>query len=208
MTVTHSDGFPVVPVSTDALLIGMGERFDVVLTLRDGVFPIVADAEGKQGQGRALIRTAGGAPSAVGTAVAELGRQVLLGTDLIAAPDVRLAQRGVDRHHDVALGGSMNPYRWTLNGRTFPDTEPLPVAAGERVRLRLINQSMMFHPIHLHGHTFGLLADGARKDTVIVRPMQVIEVDLDTDNPGQWALHCHNILHAEAGMMTTLSYRT
>ena len=207
MTVTHSDGFPVVPVSTDALLIGMGERFDVVLTLRDGVFPLVADAEGKQGQGRALIRTAGGAPPAVGTAVAELGRQVLLGTDLIAAPDVRLAQRGVDRHHDVALGGSMNPYRWTLNGRTFPDTEPLPVAAGERVRLRLINQSMMFHPIHLHGHTFGLLADGARKDTVIVRPMQVIEVDLDTDNPGQWALHCHNILHAEAGMMTTLSYR-
>ena len=66
--------------------------------------------------------------------------------------------------------------------------------------------TMMFHPMHVHGHT-GLRATGARKDTVIVRPMQSVEVDLDADNPGQWATHCHNIYHAEAGMMTTLSYR-
>jgi FtsP/CotA-like multicopper oxidase with cupredoxin domain len=84
----------------------------------------------------------------------------------------------------------------------------LQVATDERVRLRLVNHTMMFHPMHLHGHTFGLVDGGARKDTVIVRPMQMLEVDLDTDNPGQWALHCHNVLHAEAGMMTTLSYRS
>ncbi|MFP5254153.1 MAG: multicopper oxidase domain-containing protein, partial [Actinomycetes bacterium] len=104
--------------------------------------------------------------------------------------------------------GSMAPYRWTVNGRTFPDSAPLPVASGERVRLRFVNHTMMFHPMHLHGHTFALVDGGARKDTVIVRPMRALEVDLDADNPGQWALHCHNILHAEAGMMTTLSYRT
>ena len=99
------------------------------------------------------------------------------------------------------------PYRWTINGSTFPNGEPLVIAPGERVRLRLRNRSMMFHPVHLHGHTFGLVEGGARKDTVIVRPMQSLEVDLDADNPGQWALHCHNIYHAEAGMMTVLSYR-
>jgi FtsP/CotA-like multicopper oxidase with cupredoxin domain len=207
MTVTHSDGFPIEPVSTDAVLIGMGERVDVTLTLRDGVFPLVASAEGKSGAARALIRTAGGTPPGPDVSVPELGGQVLLGTDLTAAPDVRLADREVDRRHDVALGGSMSPYRWTINGGTFPDTDPLPVTADERLRLRLVNHTMMFHPMHLHGHTFGLVAGGARKDTVIVRPMQAVEVDLDADNPGQWALHCHNILHAETGMMTTLSYR-
>jgi FtsP/CotA-like multicopper oxidase with cupredoxin domain len=101
----------------------------------------------------------------------------------------------------------MTPYRWTINGATFPDTTPLPVAQGERVRLRLMNMSTMFHPMHVHGHTFGLVGGGARKDTVIVRPMQTLDVDLDADNPGQWATHCHNVYHAETGMMVVLSYR-
>ncbi|WP_454860688.1 multicopper oxidase domain-containing protein [Promicromonospora soli] len=208
MTVTHSDGFPVTPVTTDAFLIGMGERFDVTLTLADGVFPLVASAEGKKGQGRAVIRTGGGRAPSAGATTPELDRQVLLGTDLTAADTVRLPAGDVDRQHDVALGGSMSPYRWTLNGASFPDSPALPVRSGERVRLRFINETMMFHPMHLHGHTFGLVDGGARKDTMIVRPMETLEVDLDADNPGQWALHCHNILHGEAGMMTTLSYRT
>ena len=109
--------------------------------------------------------------------------------------------------HDVVLGGSMAPYRWLINGKSFPDASALPVSQGERVRLRLVNQTMMFHPVHLHGHTFEIAGTKLRKDTVIVRPMQRVDVDLDADNPGQWALHCHNIYHAETGMMTTVSYR-
>ncbi|MCY7400718.1 MAG: multicopper oxidase family protein [Nocardioides sp.] len=207
MTLTHSDGFPVVPVSTDALLIGMGERFDVGVTLDDGVFPLVASAEGKVGQGLALVRTGAGGPPSSEVQPRELSGRVLLGTDLTANAGVQLQDRPLDRQHDLRLGGSMSPYRWTINGKTFPDAEPLPVTQGERVRLRFTNASMMFHPMHVHGHTFALRDGGARKDTVIVRPMQALEVDLDADNPGQWATHCHNIYHAETGMMTTLSYR-
>jgi FtsP/CotA-like multicopper oxidase with cupredoxin domain len=209
MTVSHCDGFPVMPVSTDALLVGMGERVDVLVDLADGTFLLVAVPEGKKGRAMAVVRTGHQVRApATGVRVPELDGRVLLGTDVRAADDVRLPGRTVGRRHDVALGGSMGPYRWTINGRTFPDSSPLPVVAGERVRLRFVNQTMMFHPMHLHGHTFGLVDGGARKDTVIVRPMRALEVDLDADNPGQWALHCHNILHAEAGMMTTLSYRT
>jgi FtsP/CotA-like multicopper oxidase with cupredoxin domain len=207
MTVTHSDGFPVVPVPTDALLIGMGERFDVTLTLGNGVFPLVASAEGKKGRGFAVIRTAAGRPPAAAVPVPELSGQTLLGTDLSSSDSVRLERRSTDRRHDLVLGGSMAPYRWTLNGKTFPDTKPLPVVQGERVRLRFVNQTMMFHPMHVHGHTFALARGVTRKDTVIVRAMQSVEVDLDADNPGQWATHCHNIYHAETGMMTTLSYQ-
>jgi FtsP/CotA-like multicopper oxidase with cupredoxin domain len=207
MTVTHSDGFPVVPVTTDAMLIGMGERYDVILTLGDGAFPLVASAEGKRGLGLAVVRTGSGVSHSAYGRLPELSRRILLGTDLSAPAQARLGARPVDRQHDLMLSGSMTPYRWTINGRTFPDTEPLTVTQGDRVRLRFTNMSMMFHPMHVHGHTFALRAGGARKDTVIVRPMQTLEVDLDADNPGQWAAHCHNVYHAEAGMMTTLSYR-
>ena len=179
----------------------------MTVTLGDGAFPLVASAEGKGGHGLAVVRTGAGRTPEAGTRPRELSRQVLLGTDLVAAEQVRLENRPVDRRHDLLLSGSMAPYRWTINGKTFPDTEPLPVAAGERVRLQFANMSMMFHPMHVHGHTFALTGSGVRKDTVIVRPMQTLTVDLDADNPGQWATHCHNIYHAETGMMTTLSYR-
>jgi FtsP/CotA-like multicopper oxidase with cupredoxin domain len=207
LTITHSDGFPVEPVTTDALLIGMGERYDVTVDLADGVFPLVAAAEGKTGAGLAVVRTGGGTTPAPTAQVPELNRRVTLGSDLTAAASAVLDGRAVDRRLDVVLAGTMMPYRWTINGAMFPQGEPLAIEPGERVRLRLRNRSMMFHPMHLHGHTFGLVEGGARKDTVIVRPMQALEVDLDADNPGQWALHCHNIYHAETGMMTVLSYR-
>lgn len=207
LTVTHSDGYPVQPLATDALIIGMGERYDVVVTLRDGVFPLVASAEGKHGQALALVRTGSGRPPTARVHPAELDGLVLLGTDFVAASSVRLASRDIDTQHDLVLSGSMSPYRWTINGRSFPDIAALEVQQGERVRLVFANHSMMSHPMHLHGHTFEV-DGGARKDTVIVRPMQQLVVDLDANNPGQWMTHCHNLYHAETGMMTVLSYRT
>ncbi len=207
LTVTHSDGFPVEPTTVDAVVLGMGERYDVLVTLGDGAFPLVAQAEGKQGRGLALVRTASGQAPSSTTAVAELGGRALTSTALRATDDVRLASRTVDTSHDVVLGGSMGAYRWTINGRTFEDARPLQVREGERVRLRLRNATMMSHPIHVHGHTFALVRGGARKDTVIVPPMRQVDVELQADNPGQWVTHCHNAYHMAAGMMTTLSYQ-
>lgn len=208
MTVTHSDGFAVQPVETDALMIGMGERYDVLVTLREGAFGLVASAEGKPGRAFAVVRTGRGSTPSSSSSVRELDGRVLLGTDLTPVDEVRLERRAVDRTHRLLLAGSMAPYRWVINGEPHPDSPPLPVVQGERVRVVFANRSMMFHPMHLHGHTFALARTGARKDTVIVRPMEAVEVDLDADNPGQWAAHCHNAYHMEAGMMTTLSYRT
>lgn len=87
--------------------------------------------------------------------------------------------------------------------------DPLPVHQGERVRLRFQNHSMMWHPMHVHGHTFQLRGPGGtgpRKDTTAVLPMSEVVADLDADNPGQWMVHRHNVYHMEAGMMTRLSY--
>ena len=77
------------------------------------------------------------------------------------------------------------------------------------MRLRFANNSMMFHPMHLHGHTFQVVASGGkgpRKDTVLVPPKQTVEVDFDTNNPGRWISHCHNTYHLEAGMATFIYY--
>ncbi|QGK72240.1 multicopper oxidase domain-containing protein [Allosaccharopolyspora coralli] len=210
MTITDTDGFPVQPMETDSLLIGMGERFDVVVTLSDGVFPLVASAEGKQGQAMGLVRTGGGAVPGPEVRPRELDGQIAMANALSAAEPVRFAPKRPDRTHTLELGMDMSvPYRWTINGQTFDEHTPLPIAQGERVRLRFVNKTMMFHPMHLHGHTFQLVSGqrtGARKDTTIVLPMQTVEADFEADNPGQWLVHCHNIYHGESGMMTTLSY--
>ena len=93
-------------------------------------------------------------------------------------------------------------------GKKHGEDNPLTVGKGQRLRMQITNETMMLHPMHIHGHTWSLPGSaGLRKDTVLIKPMGSVEVDLDADNPGTWALHCHNIYHAEAGMMIGLLYR-
>lgn len=209
LRVTHTDGFPVRPVTTASLLIGMGERYDAIVELTDGVFPLVAAAEGKSGRAFALVRTGGGTPPPADAQSAELAVAPLTADRLTSAEPVRLQAKQPDRTLDVTLGSDMKNYVWTINGKAYPDHAMLNVSQGQRIRLRFRNQSMMFHPMHLHGHTYQVVnrdGTGPRKDTSIVTPMQTVEVDFEADNPGQWMLHCHNAYHGEAGMMGILSY--
>ena len=104
----------------------------------------------------------------------------------------------------------MDKYNWAINGKAFdmddPSANPILVEEGQRVRLDFVNMTQMWHPMHLHGHTYQLASGGPRKDTAIVLPKKTLSVEFDADNPGQWMLHCHNAYHAEAGMMTQLGY--
>jgi FtsP/CotA-like multicopper oxidase with cupredoxin domain len=173
----------------------------------DGVFPLVAAAEGKTGQALAVVRTGAGDPPAATARPAELDRHVLLTGTLRATEAARPADRTPDRTHTLTLGSGVTPYRWTINGATFDKAQPLLVRHGERVRLQFVNRTNVFHPMHVHGHTFAVTGGGARKDTVIVTPNQTVTVDLDAENPGQWMTHCHSIYHAETGMMINLGYQ-
>lgn len=207
MTVTHTDGFPVQPTETKALYLSQGERVDVLVTLGDGVFPLVADAEGKKGQALALIRTSGGSKPSPDVHPSELDGDPLLLTMLMPADSARLPQREPDQVEQVTLNGQMQPYAWGMNGKTFGSDTPIRTSPGKRVRLQMTNMTMMAHPMHIHGHTWSLPSNGGlRKDTVLVLPMETVTADLEADNPGKWAYHCHNIYHAEIGMMTTLQY--
>lgn len=212
LQVVASDGFPVEPVVVDSLVLGMGERFDVLVDVGDGVFPVVAVPVGKPGPPAfAVLRTGSGeAPKPVRP---QRGGRLLDYEDLVPEESVRMPDREPDRTLTMDLGMQDGGRAWVINGRRFPDHEPLDLQQGERVRLEFVNRTMMFHPMHVHGHTFGVVgngveqgAPGLRKDTVNVRPMQRLTVDFDADNPGQWLTHCHNGYHGELGMMTVLSY--
>lgn len=213
MTVTHADGFPVVPVTVETLMIAMAERYDVTVTVAgDGVFPLIAVAEAKADAAMAVLRSGSGAVPGLSVRPRELNGKMLQMSDLVAAEPVRLAPGRPDRTYKVALGGGDAGYVWTLNGKPHGQNKPLEVRQGERVRLDFTNSTTMFHPMHLHGHTFQVInaggTAGARKDTTIVRPDEPVSVEFIADNPGQWMIHCHNNYHQEGGMMLTLSYVT
>lgn len=208
LNIVHADGYPVVPVTTDTLVIGMGERYDVIVEASGGAFPIVAQPEGKAGSpGFAVLRTSTGATPR--PAAAELTGQMLTYDQLAPASHVRLPERTADRTLQVELTMKNGGRQWLINGKAYSDHVPLEVKKGERLQLEFSNRSMMFHPMHIHGHTFALVQDGTpglRKDTINVLPMQRLSVVLDANNPGQWLVHCHNAYHGELGMMTVLSY--
>ncbi|MFE7772465.1 multicopper oxidase family protein [Streptomyces sp. NPDC057445] len=210
-TVTHSDGFPVRPYKTDAILMGMGERYDVLFTARDGVFPLTALAEGKRGSALAVLRTGSGSPPRPSTRPAELYRKVLTSAARLRPEEsVALPRRKPDRQITIKLTGGMERYDWAFDRHPYDPEQIHRIEYGERVRLVLINITEMWHPVHLHGHTYalaGIDSRGARKDTAAVLPHHKLVVDFDADNPGAWMLHCHNIYHSESGMMTTVAYR-
>lgn len=115
--------------------------------------------------------------------------------------------RPPEREIVVNLGGNMERFIWTINGKKFEDSGPINLNYGERVRLKFVNETMMAHPMHLHG-MFVQLENGQpaeklpNKHTVIVAPGQSYSVLLTADQPGEWAFHCHLLFHMSAGMMS------
>jgi FtsP/CotA-like multicopper oxidase with cupredoxin domain len=138
-----------------------------------------------------------------GIGLRDNGRRVLTYSDLSTlggAIDARGAAREIELH----LTGHMQRYIWSFNGQKFSDATPLRFSHGERLRITLVNDTMMTHPIHLHGMWSELTdARGAflvRKHTVIVQPAQRLSYLVTADALGSWAYHCHLLYHMEAGM--------
>jgi CopA family copper-resistance protein len=146
-----------------------------------------------------------------GQGLADVGHKVLVYKDLMALdrnPDVRAPSRSIDIH----LTGNMERFMWSFDGEKMSDVhEPIPFIEGERVRVNLINDTMMSHPIHIHGHFFELVTGhgdhGPRKHTVLVQPGGKVTWDFTADAVGDWAFHCHLLYHMLAGMMRIVSVR-
>ena len=141
-----------------------------------------------------------------GLGLDKVGHKVLTYRDLTAL-EPNDDPRKPSRHMQIHLTGNMERYMWSFDGRKFNAVadQPIRFAYNERVRVKLVNDTMMAHPIHLHGHFFELVNGADRmhqpqKHTVIVQPGGSATFDLTADEPGDWAFHCHLLYHMHAGM--------
>ncbi len=146
-----------------------------------------------------------------GQGLEDVGHRVLNYRDLIATtrnPDIRAPEREMRIH----LTGNMERYMWAFDGEMLSEVrDPIPFLEGERVRITLVNDTMMTHPIHLHGHFFELVTGhgdyAPRKHTVNVQPGGIAAFDFTADAVGDWAFHCHMLYHMHAGMMQVVTVR-
>jgi FtsP/CotA-like multicopper oxidase with cupredoxin domain len=219
LTITHTDGNALtVPEPVDAVPLGVGERADVeFLASNPGRWQLASVSSGQADRG-------------LGIDVVYQGHA----TDPVQSPalsDLQLADYSAmtggplptakpDRTFELVLSGGMMGSRgmmgsgtWKINGRSYPATEPLDVRPGERVRVRMINMSMEDHPMHLHGHSFQIVAIGDRpvagpfKDTLNLHHMDSYDIEFVAANPGKWLFHCHNLEHMMGGLMTEVHYQ-
>ncbi len=135
--------------------------------------------------------------------------RVLVYTDLkslLPNPDLRQPERELQLH----LTSNMERYMWSFDGLEFSEvTAPIVFQHNERIRLTLVNTTMMPHPIHLHGMFFDVVtqesATKPRKHTIVIKPAEKLSVDITADAVGEWAFHCHLLYHMHAGMMRVVS---
>jgi len=214
-TLIAVDGMAIVPVVASRFEIGIANRLDIRLQLPGaGAWPILAQREGDRARTGIVL-------ASKSTTVAKLAANAETAAEaldlrfesrlLAAAP---LAPRLADRVHRVDLTGGMAGYDWTLNNGALDHRRHLKVRHGERVHLVITNRTGMAHPMHLHGHHFQVIAlgdkayAGAVRDTLLVPRNAAVTLAFDADNPGTWALHCHNLYHMLAGMMTGVAYES
>jgi FtsP/CotA-like multicopper oxidase with cupredoxin domain len=209
LEVVHADGLAVEPVTVDELLMGMAEGYDVIVSLaRPGSYTLHAVAQDGSGQAIGVLHTPD-VPPAPNLAMPPPASRTLAYAQLRAvAPTVLPA--GESRKFRLPLQGNMKSYVWMIDGQAWPKADPLVIRRGERVELELVNQTMMWHPMHLHGHFFRVLQGAGDfcplKHTVNVPPGETVRIEFGADNPGRWFFHCHNVYHLEAGMAREFVY--
>ncbi|ALC16635.1 copper-resistance protein, CopA family [Desulfuromonas soudanensis] len=139
-----------------------------------------------------------------GTGLEQVGHRVLVYTDLRRLAD-DFDERPADREMELHLTGNMERYMWSFDGKKFSEVQgPIKFNYGERLRLTMVNDTMMEHPIHLHGMWMELENGHGRriprKHTISVKPAERLSVLIAVDAPGRWAFHCHLLYHMDMGM--------
>lgn len=210
------DGQPIQPVKSNQFQLPVGQRLDVLVKIPAGekAYPILAQGEGTSMQTGLILAT----PKAIIPSIKEQADSTVGALNYDQEFKLKavnpLKPKNPGQTLLVNLEGDMMSYSWTINKQVWPHIKPLQVIANKRVEMVFHNQTTMAHPMHLHGHVFEVteidgktIKDGAMHDTVLVLPNSTVKVQFDTDNPGNWMMHCHMLYHQEGGMMTLVNYK-
>ena len=206
------DGNPVAsPQIVETLMLAPSERVDAVVEMdHPGIWILGATKDDERDKGMGVVieyAGATGAPQWQAPSMSMWDYLVFGRSAPAPAPDARL-----DLQIGKINGGRGGFNRWTINGKSWPDTDPLIVEKGKRYRLVFHNDTGDMHPMHLHRHSFELASfagkptSGIMKDTVNVPRRQAVEVDFVADNPGPSLLHCHMQEHQDFGFMVLIKY--
>lgn len=240
LTIVAADGPAVQPTKVDKLLIGMAETYDVLVKIpASGSYEFRATAQDNSGHASVflgdgperttpplptpnlysmdhMLEAAMGSMSMDSTPSMEMGME--MGAERPQAPyhqlkareNTTLPKSAPVREIELRLTGDMTRYLWSFNGKTLAEDATIPVSEGEVLRIKLINDTMMHHPLHLHGHFFRLLnGQGSRsplKHTVDVPPMGRRTIEFLANEDHDWFFHCHLLYHMDAGMARVVSY--
>lgn len=197
----HSPGVPPMPVPHTMPARGVGDQTRSKIP---GAEPVKHGPDDHGPGNQTVAEYSQNRLGEPGRGLEDSERRVLLYTDLKSLapyPDQREPEREIELH----LTGHMNRYIWSFDGKKYSEAkDPIRFRYGERLRLTFVNDTMMEHPLHLHG-MWMYLENGAgqylpRKHTVVVKPAERLSVAITADAPGRWAFHCHLLLHMEAGM--------
>jgi len=209
------DGMNILPIKGRTFPISMGQRLDIRLQMpKDALaYPILAQRENSAEQTGIIL-----APTnAKISKIASQGRKNAPILDLSLEKRLVSAEPLTEKTATIKaafeLDGTMSPYIWSIKKVGGMGNNALTVTEGDRVQITLKNNSMMAHPIHLHGHHFqvasinGKAMNGAVRDTLLLPPNTTASIIFDADNAGKWPLHCHHLYHMATGMMTFVNYK-
>jgi len=224
MKIIANDGMPVEELSVKKILIGIGETYDVLLRMpQSGSVEFRASAQDGSGFASAIlgegkILSAPKHPRADIYRMDGMLEQALNLSDdhgspyekLRARHDTRYDAKHPRRDLTLHLTGNMERYRWSIDDKTLWQDAKIPVRKGEVLRMTLVNDTMMHHPIHLHGHFFRMINEGGNrsplKHTVDIPPMGQRTIEFLADVSGDWFFHCHLLYHMDAGMARVIAY--
>lgn len=233
MQIIAADGLDVAPIELPRVLMAIGETYDAIITIPStGAWEFRATAHDGSGSASAFLGEgdeqrapdvpradnysmtgmlkSGMESSGAMTMSADDGRppppyRMLRSTTATPLPDA--APR---RELTLRLTGNMERYLWSINGLTINQESTIPVREGEVLRFILINDTMMHHPMHLHGHFFRVVGDqgdySPLKHTVDVPPMGRRVIEFEANAYGDWMFHCHLLYHMELGMGRVVTY--
>ena len=234
MSIVAADGLPVQPVKVQRLLMGIAETYDVILTVpASGRWEVRATAQDGSGFSSAFFGSGveHPAPNIPKPNLYNMDDMLMAALDDLdpdkTAPEpprpmspyrqlrsttpTTLPAGLPVRDLKLRLTGDMQRYIWSFNGKTIDEEGVISVKRGEILRMELVNDTMMHHPIHLHGHFFRLLnGQGAwspRKHTVDVPPMGRRTIEFEANEEGDWMFHCHILYHMMEGMARIVSYQ-
>ncbi|HEY5363657.1 MAG TPA: multicopper oxidase family protein [Aestuariivirga sp.] len=207
------DGNAVKPINVSRFPLAIAQRADVRITIpnENGAWPILFHSESSHLHGGIYLKAGSGLVDQIFD-LCQASAPIGLEFEAMLRVPYALHKSPLVQHETIALTGGDDHHQFGFNGRPMMHDVLFKVKQGTRVEVAFRNETVMAHPMHIHGHYFQVTEindvafEGAQRDTILVPAGYTVKVQFEADNPGLWAFHCHHLYHMNSGMMAAMAY--